>query len=116
MSLPPPPVQRSLFDVENLLGREFDPADRFRLFRERVYPLLLAARKELEACYCRDNGRRAEEPVVLPGATVMQFMERSPDRQAAECVGYHLGWKLAPGLELAVGAFHPTTLCTFRER
>ena len=40
MSLPPPPVQRSLFDVENLLGRQFDPADRFRLFREKVYPRL----------------------------------------------------------------------------
>src|ERR1700760_4140667 len=65
MSLPPPPVQRSLFDVENLLGRQFDPADRFRLFREKVYPTLLAARVHLESCYCRDNGRPAEEPVVL---------------------------------------------------
>jgi hypothetical protein len=116
MSLPPPPVQRSLFDVENLLGRQFDPSDRFRLFRERVYPRLLAARKELEGCYCLDNGRRAEEPVVLLGATVVQFMERSPDRQAAECVCYHLGWKLALGLELEVGSFHPTTLCNFRDR
>ena len=53
---------------------------------------------------------------MLLGATVMQFMERCPDRQATECVAYHLGWKLALGLELAVGAFHPTTLCTFRER
>jgi hypothetical protein len=46
----------------------------------------------------------------------MQFMERSPDRRAAESVAYHLGWKMALGLELAVGAFHATTLCTFRER
>jgi hypothetical protein len=43
-------------------------------------------------------------------------MERSPDRPAAECVCYHLGWKLALGLELVVGSFHPTTLCKFRER
>jgi hypothetical protein len=64
MSLPPPPVQRSLFDVENLLGRQFEPADRLRLFRGRVYRRLLAARAELESCYCLDNGRRAEEPVV----------------------------------------------------
>jgi hypothetical protein len=70
MSLPPPPVQRSLFDVENLLGRQFDPSDRFRLFREKVYPLLLAARPELEACYCADNGRRAAEPVVLLASAV----------------------------------------------
>jgi transposase len=116
MSLPPPPVQRSLFDVQNLLGREFDPTDRFRLFQEKVYPLLLKAREQLAACYCADNGQRAEEPVTLLGATLLQYMERSPDRQAAECVAYHLGWKLALGLELAVGSFHATTFCTFRER
>src|SRR5581483_1416316 len=43
-------------------------------------------------------------------------MERSPDRLAAECVCYHLGWKLALGLELEVGSFHHTTLCNFRDR
>jgi hypothetical protein len=46
----------------------------------------------------------------------MQFMERSPDRQAAECVAYHLGWKMGLGMELAVGSFHATTLCNFRQR
>ncbi len=97
MSLPRPPVQRSLFDVQNLIGRDFDPADRFRLFQENIYPTLMAARGELAGCYCADNGRRAEEPVVLLGATILQFMERVPDRQASECVGYHLGWKLALG-------------------
>ena len=53
---------------------------------------------------------------MLLGATVLQFMERAPDRLAAECVKYHLGWKLALGLDLSPEAFHPTTLCTFRER
>ena len=106
MSLPPPPVQRSVFDVQNLIGREFDPSDRFRLFQEKVYPALLAARKALTACYCKDNGRPAEEPVMLLGATVLQFMERAPDRLAAECVKYHLGWKLVLGLELSPEAFH----------
>jgi hypothetical protein len=99
MSLPQPPVQRSLFDVQNLIGRDFDPADRFRLFQEKIYPTLLAVREELAACYCANNGRPAEEPVLLLGATVLQFMERAPDRLAAECVKYHLGWKLALGLE-----------------
>jgi hypothetical protein len=44
MSLPPLPVQRSILDVQNLIGREFAPDDRFRLFQEKVYPALLAAR------------------------------------------------------------------------
>ena len=116
MSLPRSPVQRSLFDVQNLIGREFDPADRFRLFQEKIYPRLLAVRKELAACYCADIGRPAEEPVTLLGATILQFMERAPDRVAAESVCYHLGWKLALGLGLSPLAFHATTLCKFRAR
>jgi transposase len=116
MSLPPSPVQRSLFDVQNLIGREFDPADRFRLFLERVYPTLLAARDQLARCYCADNGRPAEEPVMLLGVSILQFMERVPDRTAAECVAYHLGWKMALGLDLSPDSFHPTTLCKFRAR
>ena len=60
MSLPRPPVQRSIFDVQNLIGRDFNPDDRFRLFQEKIYPTLLAAREELAACYCADNGRPAE--------------------------------------------------------
>ena len=116
MSLPRPPVQRSIFDVQNLIGRDFDPDDRFRLFQEKIYPTLLAAREELAACYCADNGRPAEEPVTLLGATILQFMERVPDRQAAESVRYHVGWKLALGLGLSPLAFHPTTLCKFRAR
>jgi transposase len=116
MSLPPPPVQRSLFDVSNLLGRSFEPTDRFRLFADKIHPLLLAARKELEACYCQETGRPAEEPVLLLGATLLQFMERLPDRQATECVMYHLGWKLALMQDMSPKAFHATTLCNFRER
>jgi transposase len=116
MSLPRPPVQRSIFDVQNLIGRDFDPDDRFRLFQEKIYPTLLAAREELAACYCADNGRPAEEPVMLLGATILQFMERLPDRQASEAVSYHLGWKLALGLGLSPQTFHPTTLCKFRAR
>ena len=116
MSLPEAPAQRSLFDVANLLGDCFAPADRFRLFAETVYPLLLAARPALEKAYCANNGRPAEEPVVLLGASILQFTERAPDRRAAECVKYHLGWKMALQLDLSLDAFHPTTLHTFRER
>src|SRR5580700_10927895 len=116
MSLPRPPVQRSLFDVQNLIGRDFEPTDRFLLFLQNVYPSLRAVRDELAACYCADNGRPAEEPVTLLGATILQFMERVPDRQVAELVGYHTGWKLSLGLGLSPQSFHPTTLCKFRAR
>jgi transposase len=61
---------------------------------------LAKGRAELEACYVLDNGRPAIEPVVLLGVLILQFMERVPDRQAAELLKYHLGWKLALNLEL----------------
>jgi hypothetical protein len=43
-------------------------------------------------------------------------LERVPDRQAAELVKYHLGWKLALNLKLGADGFHPTTLVHFRQR
>ena len=56
------------------------------------------------------------EPVVLLGVLIFQFLERVPDRQAAELVKYHLGWKLALHLRLGARGFHPTSLVHFRQR
>ena len=63
-----------------------------------------------------DNGRPAEEPVEIMGATILQFMERLPDRQATEACGYDLRWKLALHLPADKEVFHPTSLVKFRER
>jgi hypothetical protein len=56
------------------------------------------------------------DPVMLAGVTLLQFMEKVPDRMAAEHVVYHLGWKYALDLELTYGGFHPTVLVYFRDR
>ena len=53
---------------------------------------------------------------MLLGVLIFQFLERVPDRQAAELVKYHLGWKLALNLRLGAGGFHPTSLVHFRQR
>jgi hypothetical protein len=116
MSLPDFSRQMPLFGVQNLLGAAFDPGDRFRLFAEIVYPRLVAARPALESCYCMDNGRPGVEPVLMLGISILQFMERVPDRQAMEMLRYHLGWKLALQLELDVAAPDPTCLIYFRRR
>ena len=116
MSLPEYSLQGSLFGIDNLLGDQFPQDDRFRLFAAHVRPLLVKARPALEAAYCLGNGRPGIEPVVLLGVSVLQFMERAPDRQAVEMLKYHLGWKLALGLELEVSAFDPSTLVYFRQR
>jgi transposase len=116
MSLPKEKVQRTLFDVPVLVGTLFNGKDRYRLFRERILPLLYAMRDQLAELYCPGNGRPALEPVLMLGVTLLQFMDRVPDRKAAEHVRLHLGWKYALDLELEYPGFHPTSLVHFRER
>ncbi len=73
-------------------------------------------RTQLAALYCPDNGRPAEEPVPLLGVLILQYMERLPDRQAAEACTYDLRWKLARGMEADETAFHPMGLVYFRRQ
>jgi len=118
MSLPKLDLQRTFFEPEILfpgLGKA-PGAERFSFFAERILPELMKRRPELEKMYCADNGRPAEEPVRMLAATILQFMERMPDRQAAEACSFDLRWKLALGMEADEPAFHATSLVKFRER
>ena len=56
----------------------------FVFFSEVIYPKLQEQRAALDALYCPSNGRPAEDPVLLLGVLLLQFVERLPDRQAAE--------------------------------
>ena len=118
MSLPKLDLQRTFFEPEILfpgLGKA-PGAERFNFFAERILPELRKRRPELEKMYCANNGRPAEEPVRMLAALILQFMERMPDRQAAEACSFDLRWKLALGMETGEAAFHPTSLVKFRER
>ena len=53
---------------------------------------------------------------MVMAVTLLQFMEKVPDRQAAENVRLHLGWKYALGMEVDHGGFHYSSLCNFRGR
>src|ERR1700675_1867293 len=117
MSLPKFDTQGSLFEsVGSLAGKLFSDQDRYKLFATKIWPLLAKSREELAACYVLDNGRPGVEPVILLGVLIFQFLERVPDRQAAELVKYYLGWKLALNLKLGDDGFHPSTLVHFRHR
>jgi len=116
MSVPRARTQGSLFDVSFLMTGLFDEKDRYRLFREKILPALREAREQLCALYCENNGRPAIEPVVAVGVTLLQFMEKMPDRQAADMVKFHLGWKYALDLEMGYEGFHATSLVKFRNR
>jgi hypothetical protein len=61
MSLPDFKGQAQLFGIYGPAGLELASEDRYRLFAEKIYPLLVGARPELEKCYCEDNGRPAVE-------------------------------------------------------
>lgn len=108
--------QRSFYHTDYLAGNLFGLANRYRLFREKIWPKLSELRAKLEALYCAENGRPPIDPVLLCGVTLLQFMEKVADRRASEQVVYHLGWKFALDLELDYGGFHPTVLVYFRDR
>ncbi len=118
MSVRPLNTQRSLFDTDYLLTPLFKTksAHRFVLFREKIMPQLWAIRPKLEEMYCADNGRPAIEPTLLLAVLLLQFMERLPDRQAAEACVYDLRWKQALGLPIDAPGFHPSVLTYFRDR
>ena len=116
MSLPTFDSQIELFGLQLQRDKLFKAEDRYRLFAEKVYPVLMRVRERLEGCYCVDNGRPAKEPVVVLGVSLLQFMERLPDRQAVEHLKYHVGWKYALGQELDEAVFDSTVLVRFRQR
>lgn len=108
--------QRSFYHTDYLAGNLFGPANRYRLFREKIWPRLLELAPKLEALYCAETGRPPIDPVLLCGVTLLQFMEKVADRRASEHVLYHLGWKYALDLELDYDGFHSTVLVYFRDR
>jgi hypothetical protein len=116
MSLPSFSTQQSLFGVGSLADHLFPATNRYRLFAEKIWPLLVQARPILETMYCADNGRPAAEPVVMAGVCLLQFLERAPDRAAMELLTMHLGWKRALHRDLDDAAYDPSLLTYFRER
>jgi len=116
MSLPKAKVQRTLFDAPVLVADLFKPNDRYRLFREKIMPTLWGMRSELAELYCNDNGRPSIEPVIALAVTLLQFMEKAPDRKAAENVRLHLGWKYAMDMEIDYKGFDHSSLVKFRNR
>lgn len=63
-----------------------------------------------------EEGRPAVNPVVLALVSVFQFLEKLPDRAAAEAAVMRLDWKYALRQELTWTGFHYSDLCNFRRR
>ncbi len=63
-----------------------------------------------------DHGKPAYAPWRLALATLFQFAEHLPDRQAADAVRGRIDWKYALSLDLTDPGFDHTVLSEFRSR
>lgn len=91
-------------------------AEFFVFFAQRIYPLLQRLRSELDSLYQGDNGRPPIDPVRMLGVIILQFLERLPDRQAAQAMQYDTRWRLALHLQEGQCACDPSLLSVFRSR
>ena len=62
------------------------------------------------------EGKPAISPILLSFVTAFQYMEKLPDRAAAEAVRVRLDWKYALHLPLDYEGFNYSVLSEFRER
>lgn len=111
--------QKSLLETGLYLGDLMSGekgAERFLFFREKIWPELRRQGPKLAEMYCEDNGRPAVNPVRLLGVSLLQFMEKLPDRHAAEAAKFDVRWKTALEMDLDEGGFDPTVLLRFRDR
>ena len=62
------------------------------------------------------EGRPGINPVILSLVTIFQFLEKLPDRAAAQMAVMRLDWKYALRQHLDWPGFHYSDLCNFRKR
>ena len=90
------------------------PADSVcRLLGERGGDIIDEA--PLAAMY-HQTGRGAINPVLLCFVLILQYLEKLPDRQAAEMARMRMDWKYALRQELDWSGFEYSSLCNFRKR
>src|SRR5262245_14352911 len=96
-------VARAAFPRGNLY---MQVADRLGpIYQDRQFSTLFPSR-----------GQPAEAPARLALATLLQFAEGLPDRQAADAVRSRIDWKYVLGLDLTDPGFDHTVLSEFRAR
>ena len=61
----------------------------FSLFRDHILPALEQRRPDFESMYAAVMGRPELDPVFLAGVTLLQMMERLPDRATITALATH---------------------------
>lgn len=88
----------------------------FLLYRDHIRPVLVARGDDLKTMYAPILGRPEIDPTLLAGITLLQVMERLPDRMAVQRAMFDRRWQTALGLPDGWAGFHPSVLCVFRAR
>ena len=107
---PPWAIPAETAAVGKVILKEASP---YRLIGDRLFDRY---REEDYADLYSTEGKPGISPVVLAFVTVFQFMERLPDRQAAESLRMRMDWKYALHLPLAYEGFDHSVLSEFRDR
>ncbi|HEU4973977.1 MAG TPA: IS1182 family transposase [Baekduia sp.] len=72
--------------------------------------------EDFAECYSAGRGRPSIPPSLLAKVLLLQLRTGLSDEGAMEALRFDLRWKLALGLAIDHGGFHPTTLTKFRAR
>jgi transposase len=96
--------------VGKIIMKEDSP---YRLIGDRIFDRYS---EEDYADLYSPEGKPGLSPIILAFVTVFQFMERLPDRQAAESMRMRMDWKYALHLALTYEGFDYSVLSEFRDR
>jgi transposase len=108
-------LSRTIPEDTAQLGEQLFGADHsYRLLGDD-FEQLFPEEEVFAPLYC-STGRGAIPPLLVSLVTVFQFLEKVPDRQAAEMVISRIDWKYALHLPLGYRGFHFTDLYAFRVR
>jgi len=106
----PWPMPEETARVGKVILKEDSP---YRLIGEKLFERF---QEQDYADLYSPEGKPAISPVILAFVTVFQFMEKLPDRQAAESLRMRMDWKYALRLPLTYEGFDYSVLSEFRDR
>ena len=96
-----------------MLERLPDLSGYMKICQDIIFPQIIDT--DFEGLY-KEGGRPPVSPRVLMCVTILQFLEKIPDRAAARNIVYRLDWKIALGLEVDDPGFSYQLLSVWRAR
>ncbi|MFH1729766.1 MAG: transposase [Pseudomonadota bacterium] len=87
--------------------------DHVKVCHEFIFPKILDT--DFEQMY-KEGGRPPVSPRLLMCVTILQFLEKLPDRQTIQNLIFRLDWKIALELDLEYAGFSYQLLSVWRQR